>query len=127
MGKVPDRETYLNFWGPRIGRVSAKYMWWSKMVIAVTPLVVVGGFIFIFGSVKLDFRFALALAWIVGSIGILFVSTALPAILLSYRSASKALRIKVSGKSFPPVDESDYRRWCREYGLAPHSIRATQT
>jgi hypothetical protein len=126
MAKIPDKDTYVEFWRPRIGVRSARCMWWSKMVIAVAPIVVSVAFIIVFVSVKLNFRFALALAWILGTTTILFVLTAGASILMSYRSAGKLLGMKVNAKSFPPVDDSSYRRWCHEHGLAPFQASKTQ-
>jgi hypothetical protein len=112
MPKAPDKDTYIDFWDPRIGHKSASYMWWSKMVVASAPKVVLADVVLVLLAVKLNFSFALSLAWIMGTAGVGFLLTSLVAALMSHRSASKLLRIKVNSKTFPPVDDSSYWTWC---------------
>jgi hypothetical protein len=126
MRKVPAKRTYVYFWETRIGRTSAIRMWWSKMVVAVAPRLVLVEFIIVLASVKLDFGFALAIAWILGTVTVLFLSTGVIAVLVSYRSASKLLGIRVNSKTFPPVDVSAYRAWCDRNGLVPFGALKSQ-
>jgi hypothetical protein len=94
-------------------------MWWSKLVIATAPAVVIGDAVLVIGSVKLNFAFALTLAWIVGVAGMTYLISALVAVLMSYRFASTTLGITINGKTFPPVDSASYRAWCAPHSLVP--------
>jgi hypothetical protein len=126
MPRVPAKDGYLDFWEPRVGRKSATYMWWSKMVVASAPRVVLADVVVIFAVVMLKLHFALALAWVVGAVGVAFLASGVFALLLSCRIATKALGVRVTPKSFPPVDNDMYRNWCKRNGISPFRGKASR-
>jgi len=117
--KIPDRTTYTDFWRKRIGRPAAKYMWWSRMVIAVVPLMAVIFIGLTWLAVKAQSEYATALGWILGVPSMIFAVSAIVAHIWSRRLASRSLGIKISSKSFPPIEDESYLRWCRDRGLKP--------
>jgi hypothetical protein len=110
---------YVEFWRPRIGNKAATNMWWSRMVVATVPKVVLFNFIVVAGSVRLHYDFAYVLAWVIGVSSVAFAVSGGVSHLLSRWEAGRAIGIKVGSRTFPPVDENAYLAWCREHGVKP--------
>jgi hypothetical protein len=100
-------------------------MWWSKMVVAQAPKVVGIDFVAVFVAVRLHLSDALALAWILGVAGMLFLVSGGVTLLASRWAGTKTLGVSLY-RNMAPMDHEQYVAWCRRNGLVPFAAHRSR-
>lgn len=116
----------LNAWGPKIGGKAASYVWWSKLVVATGPVVVVLVLLIVGVSATAHLGNAGDIAWVVGIVAVTFGCSGTAALYLGRRLASKALGVRINGKNNPPTDRASYIAWCQKNHLTPFAAPTTK-